>query len=64
MRRKPPLRNRIDKATLEKLYLEQGLTTGQIAERFGSFSSNVLVLMQKYGIPRRSQGAGKRRRSS
>jgi hypothetical protein len=58
--RKPPLRERLDRETLEKLYHQQGLTTVQIAKRYGSFSSNVLVLMEKYGIPRRSQGAGKR----
>lgn len=58
--RKPPLGERLDKATLEQLYHEDGLTSLQIAERYGSFSSNVLVLMEKYGIPRRSQGSGKR----
>ena len=60
--RKPPLRQRLDKSTLEKLYHEQGLTSLQIAERYGSYTSNVLVLMEKYGIPRRLQGSGKRRR--
>jgi hypothetical protein len=60
--RKPPLRQRLDKATLEKLYHDQGLTSLQIAKRYGSFTSNVLVLMEKYGISRRSPGSGKRRR--
>lgn len=59
MGRARPLRERLDKATLQKLYHDQGLTTVQIAERYGSFSSNVLVLMEKYEISRRSQGAGK-----
>jgi hypothetical protein len=59
MPRAAPLRERLDKATLQNLYWQQGLNTKQIAERYGSFSSNVLVLMDKYGIPRRSQGAGK-----
>ena len=58
--RAAPLEYRLDKATLEKLYNEQGLSTVQIAERFGSASSNVIVLMEKYGIPRRSRGARKR----
>ena len=57
--RKTPLRGRIDKETLHKLYWEQRLTTVEIATRYGSHSSNVLMLMEKYGIPRRSQGAGK-----
>jgi len=59
MRRKAPLRDRIDKATLDKLYNEQALSTSEIAQRFGSFASNVNVLMQKYELPRRSKGAGK-----
>jgi hypothetical protein len=60
MPRAGPLRERLDKATLEKLYHKHGLSTVQIAKRYGSHSPNVLVLMRKYGIPRRSQGAGKR----
>jgi len=54
-----PLRERLDEETLRKLYWDHGLTSKQIAQRHGSFSSNVLILMAKYGIPRRSQGAGK-----
>lgn len=55
--RKPPLRERLGKATLERLYWKDGLNSKQIAERYGSYSSNVLVLMEKYAIPRRSQGS-------
>jgi hypothetical protein len=58
--RAPPLRNRIDAETLRELYWEHGLSTKEIAERYGSYSSNIIVLMHKYGIARRSQGAGKR----
>jgi hypothetical protein len=58
--RAPPLRDRLDKATLEKLYNEHGLSTVEIAQRFGSHSPNVIVLMEKYGIPRRSKGGGKK----
>ena len=54
--RAPPLRDRLDKATLQKLYNEQGLTNVQIAQRYGAASSNVVVLMDKYGIPRRPRG--------
>ena len=60
MLRARPLRERLDKATLGKLYHKDRLTTVQIAERYGSYSSNVIVPMQKYGIPRRSTGRGKR----
>jgi transcriptional regulator of aromatic amino acid metabolism len=59
MPRKTPLRDRIDKATLEKLYHGHGLSTVQIAERLGSHSANVLALMKEYGIARRTRGAGK-----
>ena len=51
-----PLSRRLDSATLEKLYHEHELTTGQIAERYGSTSTNVIALMKKYGIRRRSKG--------
>jgi len=54
-----PLRERLDKATLEKLYNQAGLSTVQIAARSGSNSSAILKLMDDYGIPRRSRGAGK-----
>ena len=60
MPRAAPLRDRLDKATLEKLYIKDELSTSQIAARYGSASSNVLILMEKYGIPRRSRGRGKR----
>jgi hypothetical protein len=58
--RAPPLRDRLDKATLEKRYNEQRLTTAQIGERYGCAWSNVIVLMEKYGLPRRSRGWRKR----
>ena len=57
--RAPPLRVRINKAALQKLYNEKGLSTVDIARRYSSHSPNVIALMEKYGIPRRSTGAGK-----
>jgi hypothetical protein len=57
--RAAPLRERLDKTTLERLYWCHNLTTVEIAERYGSHSPNVVVLMQKYGIPRRTRGGGK-----
>ena len=59
MPRGPTLRDRLDKATLQKLYIETGLSTVAIASRYGSNSPAVLRLMEEYGIPRRSRGAGK-----
>jgi hypothetical protein len=59
MARGAPLRNRLDKATLKWLYGQSGLSTVQIANRYGSSSPAVLKLMAEYGIPRRSRGAGK-----
>ena len=59
MPRGPSLKERLDKPTLEKLYKQSGLSTVQIASRYGSKSAAVLKLMNEYGIPRRSRGAGK-----
>ena len=59
MPRGPSLRERLDKATLEKLYNEARLSTVTIATRYGSKSPAVLKLMEEYGIARRSRGAGK-----
>lgn len=55
----PRLRDRLDKTTLQKLYLDHELSTVQIATRYGTQSSRVLRLMDEYEIPRRSRGAGK-----
>jgi hypothetical protein len=57
--RGPTLRDRIDKNTLEKLYLQSELSTNTIASRYGTTSPAILKLMKEYGIPRRSRGAGK-----
>ena len=57
--RKGPLRHRIDKTTLQKLYSDAGLSSVAIAERYGSQPATVLTLLEEYGIPRRSRGAGK-----
>jgi transcriptional regulator of aromatic amino acid metabolism len=60
MPRSPSLKERLDRATLEKLYNQAGLSTVQLAQRFGTSSPQILKLMDEYGIPRRSRGAGKR----
>ena len=57
--RGPSLRTRLDKDKLEKLYHEAGLSTVQIAARYQTQSSRIWKLMDEYGIPRRSRGAGK-----
>jgi hypothetical protein len=59
MPRGPPLKERLGKATLEKLYNQPGLCTVQIASRHGSTSPAILKLMDDYGLPRRSKGAVK-----
>ena len=59
MPRGPSLKERLDKATLVRLYDFAGLSTVQIAERYGTKSPQILKLMEDYGIPRRSRGAGK-----
>ncbi len=55
----PCVPDHLDKATLEKLYWKQELTTTQIADRYGASASNVTILMHKSGIPRRQRGAAK-----
>jgi len=59
MPRGPTLRDRLDKATLEQLYNQSGLSTVQIADRYGTKSPVILRLMVEYGIARRSRGAGR-----
>ena len=56
---KTPLRDRLDQAKLEKLYVGAKLTTTVIAERFGTRASNIRRLMDDYGMPRRTRRAGK-----
>ena len=51
MLRGPALRERLDKTTLERLYVRVGLTTAQIATGYGSHTSTVLKLMDEYRIP-------------
>jgi hypothetical protein len=55
----PSLKERLDKVTLDKLYNTHGLSTVQIADRFGTRSPQILKLMSEYGIERRSRGGGK-----
>jgi hypothetical protein len=55
----PSLKQRLNRASLEKLYKRDGLSTVQIGARYGARPSNVLKLMEEYGIPRRSRRAGK-----
>jgi len=45
MLRGPSLRERLDKMTLEKLYTQVGLSTLDIAERYGTTSPQALKLM-------------------
>ena len=59
MPRGPTLKERLNKRQLEKLYNEAELSTVQIGARYGARSPQILKLMEEYGIPRRSQGAGK-----
>jgi hypothetical protein len=56
---KTTLRDRLNQATLEKLYVGAQLTTTVIAERFGTRASNIRRLMDDYGMPRRTQRIGK-----
>ena len=53
------LRDVLDRPKLEKLYLENGLSTVQIGTRYGVSTTAVLKLLDEYDIPRRTRGAGK-----
>ena len=59
MPRGPSLKERLDRPTLLRLYEFSRLSTVQIAERYGVKSPSILKLMDEYGIPRRTTGAGK-----
>ena len=55
----PSLKERLDKPTLLRLYEFSGMSTPQIAERYGVRATQILRLMEEYDIPRRSRGGGK-----
>ena len=59
MPRFPPLRKRLDKDTLQRLYTRSGLNTVQIAQRFGTQASCVVDLMADYGIESRPRALRK-----
>ena len=59
MIRGPKLKDRLDKATLVRLYEFSGLSTGTIAERFGVTSGKIHTLMDEYGIPRHNKRTGR-----
>ena len=59
MLRGPTLKERLDRPTLVRLYEFTGLSSVEIAERYGVKPSTILKLMAEYGIPRRWRGAGK-----
>jgi hypothetical protein len=54
----PPLRDRISRDYLERLYVREGLTTAVLAERLGTNRESVRRLIHLYGLPMRSKGAG------
>lgn len=53
------LKDRLDKETLQRLHVRDGLSYVEIAERFGTRSDNVIKLMDQYGIERRIRRARK-----
>lgn len=57
--RGPTLKERLNRPTLENLCHRHELSTAQIGARYGVRSPQILKLMDEYGIPRRSRGAGK-----
>ena len=51
-----PLRTRVTVEQLTRLYLKDGLSTTQIANRLGSNRESVRRLMKQWQIPLRAQG--------
>ena len=58
-RLKPPLRERLGREALHRLYVTEQLTTIDIAERVGSNRESVRKLILAHGIPMRSTGGGR-----
>jgi hypothetical protein len=56
-----PLKERLDKTTLERLYHRAGLSYAEIAERYGTRSANVIKLMDEFGVPRRKRRSRRQR---
>ena len=54
----PPLRERLERDLLRRLYVTGQRTTIEIAGRAGSNRESVRKLNLSYGIPMRSTGAG------
>jgi len=57
-----PAKNRnalkdVTKEELEKLYVQQGKSLAEVAERYGVHKGSISDKMQKLGIPRRPQGS-------
>lgn len=44
----------MDKATLQRLYLDEKLSARQIADRLGESEAKIVYWIDKYGIPKRS----------
>lgn len=44
---------------IRKLYWDDGLSTAQLAKRFGLTQASMLTLMRTRGIPRRAKAGGR-----
>lgn len=54
----------MDKATLQRLYLDEKLSARQIADRTGESEAKVVYWLDKYGVPKRSISEAIYRRSN
>lgn len=54
----PRLEGRVSKAQLERLYVHEGLSTLALADRLGTNRESVRLLIHRYGLAMRTQGAG------
>ena len=57
--RVPTVHSWIGRERLEQLYVRDGLTTLQVAERLGTNRESIRKLIHHYGLPMRSKGSGR-----
>jgi DNA-binding CsgD family transcriptional regulator len=57
-RRDPTVHSWISRERLEQLYVRDGLTTLEVAERLGTNRESIRKLIHHYELPMRSRGSG------
>ena len=55
----PPIHTWVSRECLEQLYVQEGLSTLELAARLGTNRESVRKLIYRYALPMRSKGSGK-----